>query len=49
MEAKKDCKFYDEKRKDCNALKMAYCKFEAKCSFYKQKGAELNGLEKNQY
>ena len=49
MEPKKDCKFYDKKRRDCKALKMAYCQLEEKCSFYKPKGAVKNGLEKNKY
>ena len=49
MEAKKDCIFYDEKRKDCKALKLAYCQIESKCNFYKCKGAENNGLEKDKH
>lgn len=51
MEALTECKFYDEKRKDCKALKKCYCKTEDKvCSFFKsKKGAELNGLAENKH
>nr|DAO29567.1 MAG TPA: hypothetical protein [Caudoviricetes sp.] len=29
------CKFYDEKRNECTALKLIFCKSE-KCKFFKE-------------
>lgn len=36
-EVKKDCMFYDKKRKACKALRELFCK-EENCKFYQKKG-----------
>ena len=35
----KDCFAYNSEKKDCNALKALYCKYE-RCKFYKPKKKE---------
>ena len=47
-EPMRDCKFYNEKKHQCNGLKELYCVIEEKpCSFYKQKESEENVNENN--
>lgn len=37
-EPEKDCRFYDEVKRDCSALRCLYCAYEhKKCNFYKEK------------
>ena len=38
-DTKKTCRFYDEKRNECTALKLIFCKNE-KCNFFKEKEDE---------
>lgn len=35
-DTKKTCRFYDERRNECTALKLIFCKNE-KCNFFKEK------------
>lgn len=45
---KESCRFYDNKRKKCIALKKLYCELEEKqCVFYKKKGSEVNDKNEN--
>lgn len=39
MNEPKKCKFYDEKRNECTALKLIFCKNE-RCNFFKEKEEE---------